>query len=198
MTETFEPPAMTIMTDDVDPSFWSWRSFDLRRHLEDLELDAYEGAKDREDRNAVFARAFELLTPVALAVLQDFNLHVLADAGEISVHQLSHREGLGLFGTWECTWPEQRQARSRFDDSPIPPLQLQVFFPGNFTHGHLMIGRPFYEDQPVSCWLMQVTDEGDALRQRHALESICETQIHEMIFTANWRIIPRVIKDHAH
>ena len=58
-----------------------------------------------------------------------------------------------------------------------------------------MIGRPFYEDQPVSCWLMQVTDEGDALRQRHALESICETQIHEMIFTANWRIIPRFIKD---
>jgi hypothetical protein len=42
---------------------------------------------------------------------------------------------------------------------------------------------------------MQVTDEVDALRQRHALESICETQIHEMIFTANWRIIPRVIKD---
>jgi hypothetical protein len=53
-----------------------------------------------------------------------------------------------------------------------------------------MIGRPFYEDQPVSCWFMQVIDEADAERQRHALEAICETQIHEMIFTANWRIIP--------
>ena len=196
--EDFEGMVIANMADDADPSFWSWRSVDLRRHLEDLEFDAYEGAKDREDRNAVFAKAFELLTPIALEVLQDFNLHVLAGVGDISVHQLSHREGLGLFGTWECTWPEQREARSRFDDSAIPPLQLQVFFPGNFTHGHLMIGRPFYEDQPVSCWLMQVTDEGDALRQRHALESICETQIHELIFTANWRIIPRVIKDHTH
>ncbi|MSW82327.1 MAG: hypothetical protein F2840_14410 [Actinobacteria bacterium] len=185
------------MADDADPSFWSWRSVDLRRHLEDLEFDAYEGAKAREDRNAVFASAFELLTPVALEVLQDFNLHVLAGVGDITVQPLSHREGLGLFGTWECSWPEQRGARSRFDDSLIPPLQLQVFFPGNFTHGHLMIGRPFYEDQPVSCWLMQVTDESDAWRQRHALESICETQVHEMIFTANWRIIPPVIGDHA-
>ena len=195
--EDFEGMVIANMADDADPSFWSWRSVDLRRHLEDLEFDAYEGAKDREDRNAVFASAFELLTPVALEVLQDFNLHVLAGVGDLTVHHLSHREGLGLFGTWECSWPEQRGARSRFDDSAIPPLQLQVFFPGNFTHGHLMIGRPFYEDQPVSCWLMQVTDEGDASRQRHALESICETQIHELIFTANWRIIPPVIGDHA-
>jgi hypothetical protein len=37
---------------------------------------------------------------------------------------------------------------------------------------------------------MQVVDETDAKRQRHALEAICETQVHEMIFTANWRIIP--------
>jgi len=95
-----------------------------------------------------------------------------------------------VFGTWECTWPEQQQARSRFDDSPIPPLQLQAFFPSDFTHGHLMIGRPFYQDEPVSCRFMQVTDSEDAWRQRHCLESICETQVHEMIFTSNWRIIP--------
>ncbi|MBU6245254.1 MAG: hypothetical protein KGP12_08575 [Actinomycetales bacterium] len=177
------------MTDSTG-SFWSWRRQDLRRHLADLEQNAYEGAQERADRNAVFARAFELLTPVALAVLDDFNTQVLAGTGTISTRPLAPREGLGLYGTWECTWPEQQQARSRFDDTPIPALQLQAFFPGDFTHGHLMIGRPFYQDHPVSCWLMQVTDETDAWRQRHALESMCETQVHEMIFTANWRIIP--------
>lgn len=177
------------MTDSTG-SFWSWRRQDLRRHLADLEQNAYEGAQERADRNAVFATAFDLLTPVALAVLDDFNAHVLGGTGTISTIPLAPREGLGLYGTWECSWPEQQQARSRFDDTPIPPLQLQAFFPGDFTHGHLMIGRPFYQDDPVSCWLMQVTDETDAWRQRHALESMCETQVHELIFTANWRIIP--------
>jgi hypothetical protein len=171
-------------------SFWSWRQEDLRRHLADLEHNSYEGASERADRNTVFTRAFELLTPVALAVLADFNDHVLSGSGALSTHTLKHRGGLGLFGTWDCTWPEQQQARSRFDDSPIPPLQLQAFFPSDFTHGHLMIGRPFYQDEPVSCWFMQVTDSEDAWRQRHCLESICETQVHEMIFTSNWRIIP--------
>ena len=178
-------------------TFWSWRREDLRRHLVDLERNAYEGAEKREDRNAVFMHAFELLTPVALAVLEDFNTQVLAGTGELSTHGLAPREGLGLFGTWECTWPEQQQARSRFDGSSIPPLQLQVFFPGDFTHGHLMIGRPFIEDQPVSCWFMQVTSAADAQRQRHALESICETQVHEMIFVSNWRIIPPLVANGA-
>lgn len=172
------------------PSFWSWRSQDLRRHLADLEADSYEGAHERHDRNEVFGSAFDLLTPVAVAVLDDLNVHVLAGTGAISTRPLQPREGLGLYGTWECTWPEQRAAVSRFDGTPIPPLQLQAFFPGDFTHGHLMIGRPFYEDAPVSCWFMQVVDEDDAWRQRHALESMCETQVHEMIFTSNWRIIP--------
>ena len=172
-------------------TFWTWRSQDLRRHLADLEANAYEGAQEREDRNAVFGKAFALLTPVALEVLSDFNCHVLGGTGDISTHPLHPREGLGLYGTWECSWPEQREARSRFDGTPIPTLQLQAFFPGDFTHGHLMIGRPFHEDQPASCWFMQVVDEDDAWRQRHALESMCETQVHEMIFTANWRIFPR-------
>jgi len=171
-------------------SFWSWRQQDLRRHLADLEQNAYEGAQDRSDRNAVFARAFDLLTPVALDVLADFNDEVLNGTGTLATRPLAPREGLGLYGAWECSWPEQRDARSRFDGSPIPPLQLQAFFPSDFTHGHLMIGRPFAEDHPVTCWLMQVTDEADAWRQRHALESMSETQVHELIFTANWRIIP--------
>jgi|GEM_PF-3510368 len=173
-------------------SFWSWRRDDLRRHLADLEQNAYEGAVERSERNAVFGRAFDLITPVALAVLEDFNHHVLMDSGTLSTRGLAPRDGLGLFGAWECTWPEQQRAQSRFDGTPIPPLQLQVFFPGDFTHGHLMIGRPFFEDQPVSCWLMQVTSEADARRQRHALESMCETQVHEMIFVSNWRILPRI------
>ena len=178
------------MQEGTSKSFWSWRGEDLRRHLHDLEINGYEGATERTDRNYVFTRAFDLLTPVAIEVLEDFNSQVLYGTGEVSTQPLSPREALGLYGTWECSWPEQREARSRFDGAPIPPLQLQAFFPGDFTHGHLMIGRPFYDDQPVSCWLMQVVDEKDARRQRHALESICETQVHEIIFTANWRIIP--------
>ena len=179
-----------MMQEGTSNSFWSWRGEDLRRHLHDLEINGYEGATERADRNDVFTRAFDLLTPVAIEVLEDFNSQVLNGTGEVNARPLHPREALGLYGTWECSWPEQREARSRFDGTPIPPLQLQAFFPGDFTHGHLMIGRPFYEDQPVSCWLMQVVDENDAGRQRHALESMCETQVHEMIFTANWRIIP--------
>lgn len=178
------------MTAETFDSFWTWRAEDLRRHLGDLKVNAYEGAHDRGDRNRVFHRAFDLLTPVAHAVLADFNAHVLAGTGEITTQPLHERDGIGLYGAWECTWPEQRQARNRFDDTSIPNLQLQVFFPGDFTHGHLMISRPSYQNDPVSCWFMQVLDENDATRQRHALEAICETQVHEMIFLSNWRIIP--------
>jgi len=86
-------------------TFWSWRWEDLRRHLADLEIDGYEGAHDRGDRNAVFGKAFDLLTPVALDVLEDFNTHVLLGTGDISIHPIAPREGLGLYGTWECSWP---------------------------------------------------------------------------------------------
>ncbi len=171
-------------------TFWTWRRQDLIRHLSDLEFDSYEGKRERADRNTVFLNAFKVTTPIAVAVLEDFNLNILGGSGEIHTVTPTVRPELGYYGRWEITWPEQRAALSRFDGSAIPPLQLQAFFPDHFTHGHLMIGRPYDANNPVSTWFFQVTDHDDALRQRPILEVMCETQVHEMIFTSNWRIIP--------
>jgi len=56
----------------------------IRRHLKDLQEDMYEGASGAE-RKARYVNAFELLTPVALDVLQEANASLLRGTGDVSV-----------------------------------------------------------------------------------------------------------------
>src|SRR4029077_11470160 len=98
-------------------SFPTRRSSDLwidgiERHLEDLRGNAYEGASGA-DRSAIYIAAFELLTPVALDVLQQVNASLLRGTGDLSVRAPGPDGNGGQIGSWLLTWPELAEASSR-------------------------------------------------------------------------------------
>ena len=78
----------------------------IERHLEDLRGNAYEGASGA-DRYAIYIAAFELLTPVALDVLQLINASLLRGTGDVSVRAPGTDGNGGQIGSWLLTWPEE-------------------------------------------------------------------------------------------
>jgi 4-hydroxy-2-oxoheptanedioate aldolase len=152
------------------------RSEDFRRHLTDLEVDEYEGATDRAAREAVFRQAVELIKPVVADVLQDFNRLYLADRGTVAFEEPNLD---GLESVWSLSWPAQRAARRRGGVGGPPdlgPIQVRAIFPPGWTHGHLA-------GEHVGHWPMQVTTSADAARQRDAIWTIAEAELHEWIFS---------------
>jgi hypothetical protein len=171
-------------------TYWGVRAADLQRHLADLRVNGYEGAQSRDERVAVFRRAFSLLTPTALDVLGDFNRHILDGTGVCAAVAVQEHESLGFVGRWTCSWPEQREATNRFTGGSIEPLTINAAFPADFTHGHLCVLRFESPDAQVTSWPLQVASELDAARQRPVLEVMCETELHQLIFLSNWRLLP--------
>jgi hypothetical protein len=169
-------------------SYWSVRNHDLQRHLADLRADSYDGVKPPGARQQFFQAAFDLVTPTAMDVLADLNRTVLGGRAVTRAHPVQSHTDLGHAGWWECSWPEQLATRNRFTGTPMPSLRMHVVFPDGFTHGHFAVvrGEPL---APVTSWPLQVGDDEDAQRQRSVLESICETELHEMIFLSSWRIL---------
>ena len=76
----------------------------IRRHLEDLKEDAYEGARGAA-RHACYMAAFELITLVAVDVLQEVNAGLLGGTGDVSVRPPGPDGGGGQIGSWLLTWP---------------------------------------------------------------------------------------------
>ncbi len=85
----------------------------IRRHLEDLKEDAYEGASGVA-RHAHYVAAFELLTPIAVDVLQQVNASLLRGTGDVSVRAPGSDGYGGEIGSWLLTWPELSESSSRF------------------------------------------------------------------------------------
>jgi hypothetical protein len=176
---------MTIVDLDV-------RVRDMQRHIDDLRRGAYEHALERADKETVFRRAFELATPVAMRVLECVNRLYLAGTGTVSVAAIGDDGAGGLIGSWNLTWPLLEGAVHRFDDQPMPPVQITAMYPLEFTHGHISL----YGIQPprtaVASWPFQVVDEADAGRQEPIFWAIAEADLHERVFAAdvNWRVLP--------
>jgi hypothetical protein len=168
------------------------RRSDWARHIQDLVTASYEGAHERSAREDMFRRAFELTTPVAVRVLEKVDEIYLGGTGEVSVTPPEPADGDGILGSWNLTWPLLEQARNRFTNEPLPPIQIFVMFPHDFTHGHLAL---FDIDTPrrwVACWPFQVTGSSDADRQEMILWAIAEAEVHERTFAGdlNWRLLP--------
>src|SRR2546421_7329833 len=111
----------------------------IRRHLKDLQEDMYEGASGAE-RKARYVNAFELLTPVALDVLQEVNASLLRGSGDVSVGSPRPDGHSGLIGWWQLTWPELAEASNRMNGTTLPPVMVSAIFPAGFTHPHLVAG----------------------------------------------------------
>src|SRR5207247_2076659 len=116
------------------------RRSDWARHIQDLVTGSYEGAAERSAREDVFRRAFELTSPVALKALERIDEVYLGGTGAISATPPEPEdEGGGLLGSWNLTWPLLEEARNRFTNEPLPPVQIFAMFPQDFTHGHLAL-----------------------------------------------------------
>src|SRR2546423_7699483 len=107
----------------------------IRRHLKDLQEDMYEGASGAE-RKARYVNAFELLTPVALDVLQEVNASLLRGTGDVSVDSPRPDGHSGLIGSWRLTWPGLAEASNRMKGTVLPPVTGNAHFPAGFSASH--------------------------------------------------------------
>jgi hypothetical protein len=78
------------------------------------------------------------------------------------------------------SWPEQRKAR-------VPPIVLHAYFGGTFHHPHLRGGT-------VGDWPLNVFDFDDATDQLPILRAIATSELHNVVFKADYRIIPAVVR----
>lgn len=169
---------------------WRSRVEDMMRHLADLEHDYYEGAKTRAERDEVFRTAFRLLTPVAVAVLEDMNEWLLGRAGRVDNHEPEADGDGGLNGRWTLSWPRLERGLSVYTGEPLRPVTIDAVYPGHWTHGHLArlhTGLP----AEVTAWPMQVRTEADAARQEPILRAIAEAELHERVYQldGDWRLV---------
>jgi hypothetical protein len=162
----------------------------IQRHLEDLKEDAYEGASGT-DRHARYVVAFELLTPIAVDVLQQTNTSLLHGRGHVSVRAPGPDAEGGQIGSWLLTWPGLSESRSRFTGKSLQPVTISAVFPPGFTHPHLVAGGPVDpRAESLAAWPMQVTSPEDAEQQRPVLWAIATAEVHDRIYQSSWRVIP--------
>ena len=162
---------------------WKKRVRDTVRHLVDLEHDYYEGAESRIDREKVFRTAFELVTPVAVRVLQDMNTWLLGDAGTVKTVPPEDDGADGLEGRWTLEWPALATAKRKHGTGPLEPVRLIAVFPAGWTHAHFERPHPGLPAD-VTAWPFQITNQEDAERQEPVLRVIAETELHERVYQA--------------
>jgi hypothetical protein len=163
----------------------------IERHLEDLRQNAYEGASG-VDRQARYVAAFELLTPVAVDVLQQMTVSLLRGKGEVSVRAPGPDGDGGSIGSWLLTWPELSTSTSRFTGERLQPVTISAVFPPGFTHPHIVAGGPVNpRAESLNAWPMQVTSAQDAEQQRPLLWAIATAEVHDRIYQSSWRVIPQ-------
>jgi hypothetical protein len=166
------------------PSPITIRADDLLRHLQDLRTGTYEGEKSRRAKEAVYRRGIELLTPIAMSILEEANALFLNGTGEVQVIGPEDDGTGGLETRFELSWPEQRETQvTRGPHEPLQPVRMIVNYSQSFLHPHLSGSSAGY-------WPFQVTDEIDAERQRGILAAIVELELHQRIFETDWRILP--------
>lgn len=159
------------------------RAEDLRRHLQDLRTDTYEGRGPREERIEVFRRAVELADPVVRRALEDANAEFLDGTGTVQHRPVEVTAGGDAEGRWELSWPEQRGAENIREAGGVAPVQVLAWFAAGFTHPHLRGSR-------AGDWPFQVLDERDAERLEPVVRAIVEVELHQRVFEGTWGILP--------
>jgi hypothetical protein len=155
----------------------------LIRHFEDLRDGTHGGSASRKDKEAHFEKAVQLLAPVARRVLTEINTSLLLDTGKFTETGLRRTADGGLEASWALSWPEQRAAG-------IQPIVLQAYFGGGFHHPHL-------RGTTVGDWPLNVFSDEDAAAQLPVLRAIASSDLHNLVFSADYRIVPAVTASHA-
>lgn len=150
----------------------------LIRHFEDLRDGTHGGSASRKDKEAHFEKAVQLLAPIARQVLTEMNTSLLLDTGHLNETGLRRTADEGLIASWVLSWPEQQEAG-------VEPIALQAYFGGGFHHPHL-------RGTTVHDWPLNVFSEEDAAAQLSILRAIASSDLHNLVYQADYRIVPAV------
>jgi hypothetical protein len=150
----------------------------LMRHFVDLRDSTHGGSTGRHDKEDHFARAVELLQPVASQVLREMNTWLLLELGRISGTGLQRTTDGGLVASWALGWPEQRSAG-------VSPVVLMGYYGIGFHHPHL-------RGATVGDWPLNIFTRSDAADQLHLLRAIASGELHNLVFQAGYTIVPAV------
>jgi len=167
------------MPESVTPAY----IISLVRHFEDLRDGTHGGSTARKDQEAHFEKAVQLLAPIARRVLNEMNTNLLLDTGQLTESGLRRTPDGGLNASWALSWPEQQAAG-------IEPIVLQAYFGGGFHHPHL-------RGTTVHDWPLNVFSEEDAAAQLSILRAIASSDLHNLVFLSDYRIVPVVTANRA-
>jgi len=148
----------------------------LIRHFSDLRDRTHGGSVSREDKEAHFAHAVELLAPVARQALEEINTHLLLDTGRVVATGLQRDAHGGLSASWGLAWPEQLAAG-------VAPVTLLADYGIGFHHPHLRGGT-------VGDWPLNVFTQEQAAEELPMLRAIAAADLHNLVFQSDYRIVP--------
>jgi hypothetical protein len=155
----------------------------LIRHFEDLRDGTHGGSTARKDKEAHFEKAVQLLAPIGRRVLNEMNINLLVDTGQLTESGLRRTPDGGLNASWTFSWPEQRAAG-------VEPIELQAYFGGGFHHPHL-------RGTTVRDWPLNVFSEEEAEAQLSILRAIASSDLHNLVYLSDYRIVPVVTANRA-
>jgi hypothetical protein len=149
----------------------------LLRHFADLRDGTHgENAVRRADKERLFAAAVALLEPVARRVLDEMNRDLLLGGGTVAATGMVSRPDGGVEARWTLSWPQQREAH-------VQPLTIHAHYGRNFHHPHLSGGT-------VGHWPLNVFDAEQAEAELPTLRAIAAADLHNLVFEADYRIVP--------
>src|SRR5260370_30636011 len=147
-------------------------------HFEDRRDGTHGGAVRRRDKEAHFEKAVQMLAPIARQVLTEMNMSLLLGSGQLTETGLRRTADGGLNASWALSWPEQRAAG-------VELIVLQAYFGGSFHHPHL-------RGTTVRDWPLNVFSDEDAAAQLSILRAIASSDLHNLVYRADYRIVPAV------
>jgi hypothetical protein len=166
------------MPDTATPAYIT----SLIRHFSDLRDGTHGGSTSREGKEAHFEKAVQLLAPVARQVLTEMNASLLLGTGRLTETGLQRNADGGLSASWTLSWPEQRAAG-------VQPIALEAYFGAGFHHPHL-------RGTTIGDWPLNVFSEEDAAAQLSTFRAIASSDLHNLVFRADYRIVPLVAVRH--
>ena len=150
----------------------------LLRHFVDLRDGTHGGVTSRRDKERLFTAAVALVDPRARQALDEINRYLLLGTGAVTATGV-RRSGEGIDAVWVLSWPEERAVGAN-------PIILRAFYGAGFHHPHLQGGT-------VGDWPLNVFDAEQAAALLPTLRDIASAEIHNLVFQADFHIIPAIL-----